>query len=332
MMATSSGPCDSPAVSTRSIGLVSHDRHRASRRARRPRHRSGTSASPRGEDPHLQQGLVQQHPESRGRGPARALPRRREGGRPVAVDDVEQQAAVRGEGVGRGIRHRRVARQRRDRDRRPSCSAAVVERTPRSTATPSDAPSVGERLPRPRAGARRPRRCARRARARATSAEVAVAPAPTIRARSSAVDALVARARATMPPTSVLNPRGPSGPSSSVFTAPVSSARRSAAREPRRRRRALSGIVSDRPRQLVVERRRARRRSRPRRPGGARTSSRARARGTRRRAAAATGCARSGRPRPRGASPLGLSTPSPGGRCTRPATARRRGRGRRGST
>jgi len=52
----------------------------------------------------------------------------------------------------------------------------------------------------------------------------AVAPAPTMRTTSTDAKPCVRRSRA-MPPTSVLKPRGPSGSSSSVLTAPESSAR-----------------------------------------------------------------------------------------------------------
>ena len=105
MMATSSGPCDSPAVSTRSIALVSHDRlaHRGQDGRLVIEGNIDLAAD---EDPHLQEGLMQQHPEPRVGGAAGALPtparapsasvRRR---RPAAVPPESASAAAAASGI-----------------------------------------------------------------------------------------------------------------------------------------------------------------------------------------------------------------------------------------
>ena len=183
MMATSSGPCDSPAVSTRSIRLVSHDRQRASRRGRRPRRRAATSRSPVSEDAHLQRApgaAASRAPRRRSRPRAATRSRARSASGRRRRRAAGRRAAA--SGVGRGIRQRRIARQRRDRHVRGRRSA-VVERTPRRTSTPEARAERDERLDRLRAAG--DDLDARRAElASATSAEVAVAPAPTMRAPS----------------------------------------------------------------------------------------------------------------------------------------------------
>src|SRR3546814_18542393 len=89
MMATSSGPWDSPAVSTRSISLVSPERLTHGRQ-----HgglvRQGIARVCGDADAHLEQGLMKEHPEAgRGRVPGR-LPRVRQRHAPGALHDLPE--------------------------------------------------------------------------------------------------------------------------------------------------------------------------------------------------------------------------------------------------
>ena len=274
---------------------------------------------------------MQQHPEPRGRGlPARAPTRaparsasgrrrHRAAGRPCAA---RASAAASGD--------RRVAGQRRDRDRH-RCEAGGLERHADDLDAERRA-ELGERRHAPRPGARRPRR--------ARDAEFAEGHEGGRRRGAGADDAGRARRRRrpprararTMPPTSVLKPRGPSP----VEQERVDGAGELGAAVARRHAAAnatpLSGIVSDRPRHCAVESGELGGERRPRRRGGARSVQSSPS--TRYAAACSCGerlCAIGVAPdlQPRA---VGLSIPRRGCRCTTPATGRRRGCGRRRST
>ena len=223
-------------------------------------------------------------------------PQRGQRRRPRVVDDLEHHRHVGARGraassswAAAGIvetTHVAVDRRRR-RASRPSTVGPAGAPRARSTVSPA---ALGRRGP--AAGP-----CARRGSASASPIEAAVAPPPSIVAPPTG-PSYRSRIAAAAPGTSVL----------SACTGAVAEHQRVGragarpARSPTDGRRAasasrFSGIVSDRPRHVVVEPAEERRAARPTRPARRRTPSPARARRTPPGAAPATASGRSGRPR-----------------------------------